>query len=1089
MAVDIGTAVAYLNLDTTSFNQSLSAVQASIETFQRSTATIGQKISSVGSVVQSVGASLTKNLTIPLVNLGQSAIQNYRDFETAFTGVKKTMDESAVQQIGGWDVLKKAIEEMATQTASSVEDIAGVMEVAGQLGVPLGEAGKDVIDFTKTMVMLGDSTDLTSAEAAEALARFMNITGLTFDKTENLGSSIVDLGNNFATSESQIVNMATRLASAGTVAGLSETEILALSTAMSSVGIRAEAGGSAMATTLTQIEKIVRGVSENSSEKLQTLGKISGMTAEEFSKAWKNDPMTALTGFLYGLGKLEDQGESAVVMLDDLGMSGVRQTNMLKALALSGDNLASAIETANSAFNENIALSTEAEKRYGTLDSRINQLNERWKTMKRDIAEILIPVLEDLMGKLEKVMEWWSKLDDAQKRNIVRWAEIAAVIGPVLTIFGRLITSVGSVISIFTQLIAPIASAVSSAGSLGAEFGSIVSAAAPVIAIVAAVAAAIYSLIKSFGGIGGVIEDFKQRFERVKQVLANAAEFFHLKEAIDKLKEAFSTFLEKLGSMRNTWEVILKILEVVIEVVGVALVGAFRVVIDTITNVLTLLGDFCDFIEAVATLIVDVFTGNWGKLWEDVLNICQKYLKGVMDFLDLCFGWIIDLFKWLADVLVGHSIWPDMWKAILECAKELGGQVVDFIQGLLEKVITFFQNLFDNIKTMLGNIIDAVVSFISNMVSKVTEFLSNLVTKISEGLTNIISKVTEFFTNLVSKVTDYLQNLISKIVDFFSNVVNKATEFFSKVISKLIEFFSSAISKLTEFISNVISRVAGFFSNVISRLSSFISESINKIATFFSEVIRRFALFVSDVISKLVSFFSEAISRITQFIQETTQKIVAFFNDIINKFTSHIQDILTKLQNLISDIMSKISSFIEEAIAKVKEFFSNLLNATNEAFNNIVNTIKGFVGQFMSAGKAIFEGLFSGIKEVWGAITSWVSDKISWLGSALAKAKDMLNNIKSAVSEAAGAVSEAASNAANVLNGSHANGLDYVPFDGYVAKLHEGERVLTRNENEEYSKGGSNGNSGDTYNFYNTKPDPREYARQMKQAKKELLFN
>lgn len=1059
MAVDIGTAVAYLNLDTTSFNQSLSAVQASIETFQKSTATIGQKISSVGSVVQSVGASLTKNLTIPLVNLGQSAIQNYRDFETAFTGVKKTMDEAAVEQIGGWDVLKKAIEEMATQTASSVEDIAGVMEVAGQLGVPLGEAGKDVIDFTKTMVMLGDSTDLTSAEAAEALARFMNITGLAFDKTENLGSSIVDLGNNFATSESQIVNMATRLASAGTVAGLSETEILALSTAMSSVGIRAEAGGSAMATTLTQIEKIVKGVAENSSNKLQTLGKISGMTAEEFSNAWENDPMTALTNFLYGLGDLEDQGESAVVMLDELGMSGVRQTNMLKALALSGGNLASAIETANSAFDENIALSTEAEKRYSTLDSRINQLNERWKSMKRDIAEILIPVLEDLMGKLEKVIEWWSKLDDAQKKNIVRWAEIAAVIGPVLTIFGRLITSVGSIISIFTQLVAPITSAVSSAGSLGAAFGSIVSAAAPVIAIVAAVAAAIYSLINSFGGIGGVIEDFKQRFERVKQVLANAAEFFHLKEAIDKLKEAFSTFLEKLGSMRNTWEVILKVLEVVIEVIGVGLVGAFKVVIDIVTNIITLLGDFCDFIEAVATLIVDVFTGNWGKLWEDVLNICQKALNAVMDFLGFSFGWIIDLFNWLADVLVGHSIWPDMWNAILECAMELGEQIVEFIQGLLEKVVTFFQNLFDNIKTMLGNIIDAVVSFISNMVSNVTEFLSNLVTKIAEGLTNIITKVTEFFTNLVSKVAEYLQDIISKIADFFSNVISKATEFFSNVISKIVEFFSNAISKLIDFVSNVISRLAEFFSNVISRLSSFISESINKIVTFFSEVI----------------------SRITQFIHETTQKIVAFFNDIINKFTSHIQDILTKLQNLISDIMSKIVSFIGEAIAKVREFFSNLLNATNEAFNNIVNTIRGFVGQFMSAGRAIFEGLFSGIKEVWGTITSWVNDKISWLGSVLAKAKDMLNNIKSAVSEAA-------SNAANAINGSHANGLDYVPFDGYVAKLHEGERVLTKNENEEYSKGGGN-NSGDTYNFYNTKPDPREYARQMKQAKKELLFN
>ena len=75
-----------------------------------------------------------------------------------------------------------------------------------------------------------------------------------------------------------------------------------------------------------------------------------------------------------------------------------------------------------------------------------------------------------------------------------------------------------------------------------------------------------------------------------------------------------------------------------------------------------------------------------------------------------------------------------------------------------------------------------------------------------------------------------------------------------------------------------------------------------------------------------------------------------------------------------------------------------------------------------------------------------------------------------------------------VFDGSHATGLDYVPFNGYVAQLHEGERVLTKQENREYNRGTrSGGTTGDTFNFYNTQPTPYEYARQMKRAKRDLL--
>ena len=153
--------------------------------------------------------------------------------------------------------INDGIKEMSTQIPATTTQIAGVAEAAGQLGI----ATDDVLDFTRVMIDLGESTNLSADEAASALAKFSNITGTSAANYGRLGSVIVGLGNNFATMEADIVSMGTRLASAGTLAGLTEPEIMALATAMSSVGIEAEAGGTAMTQTLSAIETAVANLS------------------------------------------------------------------------------------------------------------------------------------------------------------------------------------------------------------------------------------------------------------------------------------------------------------------------------------------------------------------------------------------------------------------------------------------------------------------------------------------------------------------------------------------------------------------------------------------------------------------------------------------------------------------------------------------------------------------------------------------------------------------------------------------------------------------------------------------------------------
>lgn len=327
-----------------------------------------------------------------------AAAESSIEFESAFTGVKKTVDGTPAQLAAISDEIKR----MAAETGVSTTTIAAVAENAGQLGV----ATENIASFTRTMLDLGESTNLTADEAAVAIARLTNIMGSGEDATSRLGSSLVALGNNFATTESEILEMATRLASAGKLAGMSEAQILALATAMSSVGIEAEAGGTAMTQTLNAIDR----AASSGGDTLETFARVAGMSAEEFTTAWRTDAAGALTAFIQGLSALSAQGGSVTAILDDLGLSGIRQSNMLRSLALASDMMTDALETSNSAWTENVALANEANAVYGNTEHRISAARESINNLGIAIGDAFGP---QISGGADMVNDLAQALTDA----------------------------------------------------------------------------------------------------------------------------------------------------------------------------------------------------------------------------------------------------------------------------------------------------------------------------------------------------------------------------------------------------------------------------------------------------------------------------------------------------------------------------------------------------------------------------------------------------------------------------------------------------------------------------------------------------
>ncbi len=406
----------------------------------------GEAIAKVGDNISKLGTGLTIGVTAPIVAGVTAVTKAAVSWESAFAGVKKTNDEvtnSNGQVVYSYADLETGLRNLSKELPSSHTEIAAVAEAAGQLGIKT----QDVVSFTKVMLDMGESTNLSAEDAATAIAKIANITGLTSDEYQRFGSSVVALGNNFATTESDIVEMSNRLASAGTLAGLTNQEILGLATAMSSVGIEAEAGGTAMTQTLTAIET----AATKGGESLDKFASVAGMSSEQFATTWKNKPIEAIQAFIKGLGDLDSQGESATLVLDEMGLSGVRQSNMLKSLALASNTMTSAVDMSNKAWSENTALTKEANTRYETTESKLKMLKNEINDTAIDLGGPFVDALRNGLTAIKPTIEnlgelakRFNELDTEQQQNIIKWIAIAAAAGPTIKLLGGGISVIGN---------------------------------------------------------------------------------------------------------------------------------------------------------------------------------------------------------------------------------------------------------------------------------------------------------------------------------------------------------------------------------------------------------------------------------------------------------------------------------------------------------------------------------------------------------------------------------------------------------------------------------------------------------------------
>lgn len=404
-----------------------------------------KRMDQFGRKMQRTGANLTKMVTVPVLAAGAGAVKIASDFESSFADIRKTVNATE----GQFSALESEIRNLSKTIPTSVEELNRLGGVAGQLGV----GRENLVEFTKTIAMLGDTTDVAGEQAALSLSRFMNVMGTAQGDIDRVGSTIVGLGNNFAAMESEIIETATSLAAFGSQMGLSESQVLAFSTAIAASGGKTEAAATAFQKTASTMQQaVIEG-----NKDLKTFADVAGVSSEAFAKAFRDNAAGALQLFLRGLKRVSDEGLSTASVLDELGLADQRLQREFGKLIGNLDQLDDALVQANVEWEKNTALTEEAQKRYGTFQSKIQIFRNRLKDLAISLGNTLIPFIELTMEKFEDMIKpvetFGKRLESLSKESKIQLMKIVAaaiLVPPAIWAIGTAIRGVALTIAILT---------------------------------------------------------------------------------------------------------------------------------------------------------------------------------------------------------------------------------------------------------------------------------------------------------------------------------------------------------------------------------------------------------------------------------------------------------------------------------------------------------------------------------------------------------------------------------------------------------------------------------------------------------------
>lgn len=1008
MAVNMGTAIAYLELDTSKFSKGFVSAYNDLKVFGDKSATAEQKLKGLSSAFKTTGGLLSKNVTLPIVGVGAAAVKTATDFEAGMSEVKAISGATGSE----FDALRDKAIEMGAKTKFSASDSADAFKYMAMAGWDASQMMDGIAGIMDLAAASGEDLATTSDIVTDALTAF----GLQASDSAHFADVLAQASSNSNTNVGLMGETFKYVAPVAGALGYSIEDTAVAIGLMANSGIKGSQAGTALRSTITRLAKPV-GEAEKA---VNDLG-ISITNADGTMKPL-SQTMVELREKFAGLTE-EQKAQYAAMLAGQEGMSG-----LLAIVNASDEDFQKLTDEIN---NANGAAEDMASVMMDNTAGAVEQLKGALESAGILIGEKLTPYIRQLAEWITGLVEKFNSLSAEQQDQIVKWGLIFAAIGPVLLILAKVISVVSTVVKAFklfgttiTTIKTSIDLVKAGYAGLATQMGGIPKLIAGIstgfggmLAPIAAVIAVVSVLVGAFVTLWKTNEEFRDNIVGI---------WNSIKESINNFFDGVVERINALGfDFENITEVIKTVWFALCDVLAPVFEGAFNtiaIVLDGVFNQ----------ILSVMDIFIGLFTGNWEQLGEGV--------KGVV-------SGIVETFANLGSNILG-------------VIGDIGAEILNKLG--FEKAAEGFQNFFDTLSDLFGQIPELLSSAIDTIVSFFTETIPNAFNSAIEAVQGFVDNIIEFFTVTVPEafstfVNETIPNAINSIVQWFEQLPYMIGYAIGELIGYFYLFATNLWTWITTELPLIIEGIIQWFAQLPSRIWEWLTGVVTNVINWGVEMYNNAVLAASNFVNGAIAWISQLPSRIWAWLISTLSNVISWGANMVSQARSVAINFVNSFISFITSLPSKVWGIISQIPSKVL----------------------AIGGQLYNAGRNIFQSLWNGIKSIGGSILGWVSDFAGKIGSFVSGIIDGFKNIVSGANDA--------KSAAKSVDGKHANGLDYVPYNGYVAELHEGERVLTKQQNREYNEGGT-GKGGDTFNFYNTKPTPYEYARQMKKAKRDLAL-
>lgn len=1085
MAVDVGSAKGYLDLDISGFLSGLRTAQSEADSTSKNVASkIGSNLSGVGKGLTSVGTTLTKNVTVPLLAVGTAGLKVATDFEKGMSEVKAISGATGKD----FDALREKAIELGADTAFSAGEVAEAMTEMAKAGWNSQQIIDGMEGVLAAAAASGEGLATVSTIVADTITGF----GLAASDSTKVADLLTQAANSGTIGITDLGESFKYIAPVAGAMGLSVEDVTTAISAMSMAGIKGSQAGTSLRTMLSRMVKPTDAVEAAMTELGISITNQDG-TMKSLDRIVSN-----LRDSFDGLTESE-KAKYAATLAGQEGMSG-----MLSLLNLTEEEynaIAESMGNANGVAAETAAVMQD------NLQSKIEQLGGSLESLAIKLSDYVIPYLQRFVSWLTELVDKFTNLDPEMQKTILKFAGIAAIAGPALVVLGKFTSGVGGLITTLGKApgaISKLAGGISSIGTklsgttaatstatqgattLGSSFKALGSALAAMPPIVYIIIAIIIVLTAAFTTLWKKNEEFRDKIKEIWSGIVSMFQNFgtQITDKINSLGFNFENFGEILKALWTEFT----------ELLAPIFIGAFQGISDTLKFIL-------DTILATVSFFVSIFKGDWEGAW-----------SAIKDFFVAHWTFIADFFKNVGKILTGildvicswfGTTWSDTWNSIKTFFVNTWNSIVTWFQNVLNDIATFFTNTWTSISTFFQNVWNGITSFISNA---------------WETIKNVVQVGIMFIAELFKAA-------FSLITLPFRFIWENCKETIISILTSISNFISSAWNTISNAITVAITAIKTVITNVFNAISTFIQNIWNGIKAFLEPILNSIKTIAVNTWNGITSGISTALNSIKTFITNTWNTIKTFVTNMWNGIKSTASSIWNGIKDAISGPIDAAKTFISNIINSIKSIISNGFNSAKNTASGVFDSIKNSISNALESAKNVVKGAIDKIKgffnfswslpklkmphfSITGSFSlnppsvpklsiEWYKKAMSggmilnsptifgydsksgqFLGGGEAGSEtvvgtaSLMSMIRQAVNEAIQPVVAVAYKLANT-----AVELGYVTHNGFVKQAQVLDKVI----------GTNNQSGGDTFYFYSPKAiDEIEAAKQMKKTKREL---